>query len=253
MSSSPLEPSVQGSGAFLQVHGEGDTLVLRSDPLGQSLELVGFFLRDAEVIMPAHKEHGLVDGQGRATAIGQSPADRSIGFLGPAPQLDLVLPCPRHVDQPIAVLQYAPTDLPLLVDEDVKPFGGGQFGRVLVLGSDYDALFLVRQVLDPVPPRIEALAHFGHHFGMLANDVLLLQGIGGQVVQFAVLEQTPAFPKDRCLIGPHLGLGVRRWIIREAGHPAVVNDEDTVVRYLLLAPENGSQTHAVELGSFSWA
>ncbi len=85
---------------------------------------------------------------------------------------------------------------------------------------------------------------------MLANDVFLLQGIGSQIVQFAVLEEAPAFPKHRCLIGPHLGLGVRRWIIREPGHPAVINDEDAVVRYLPLAPENGGQTHAVELGPF---
>ena len=87
-----FKPGVKSGWAFLQVHGEGDTLVLRSDPLSQSLELVGFFLRDAEVIMPAHKEHGLVDGQSRSAAIGQSPADRSIGFLGPTPQFDLVLP-----------------------------------------------------------------------------------------------------------------------------------------------------------------
>ena len=156
-------------------------------------------------------------------------------------------PALADADQPIAVLQYTPPDLPLLVDEDAcKPLGCGQLGRVLVLGPDYDALFLVGQVLDPIPPRIEMLAHFGHHFGMLANGVLLLHGIGGQVVQFAVLEKTPAFPKHRCLIGPHLGLRVRGRVIREPRHPAIIDDEDAVIRYLLLAPENGSQIHAVE-------
>ena len=142
--------------------------------------------------------------------------------------------------------------MPLLIDEYVKPLGGGQFGRVLMLRSDDGSpLFLIRQVLDPVPPRIEALAHFGHHFGMLPDNVLLLQGIGSQIVQFAVLEQTPAFPQNSSLIGPHLGLGVRGRVIREPGHPTIIDDEDSIFGNPRFPLKNWSQAHTVEGGFFA--
>ena len=101
----------------------------------------------------------------------------------------------------------------MLVDEDVEPLGGGQLGGVLVFGSDDDALGVVRQVLDRVPPRIKMFAHLRDHLGVIPDDVFLLHGIGFKVVKFTVLKQSPTFPENRSLVGSHLGLGVRRRVI----------------------------------------
>ena len=48
-----LEPGVQGGGAFLQVHGEGYSLVLGIHPLGQSLKLVGPLFGNFQMVVPA--------------------------------------------------------------------------------------------------------------------------------------------------------------------------------------------------------
>ena len=81
---------------------------------------------------------------------------------------------------------------------------------------------------------------------------LILQSssrVGFEVVEFTVFEEAPTLVKHAGLIGSHLGLAMRRGVVCEAGHAAVIYDEDALVGDLFFAAKNRGEVDAVELWS----
>ena len=197
--------------------------------------------------MTTDEEARLSDGEGGAGAIREGSADGSVGLFGPAPEFDLVFASSRDIDEPVAAFLYTSADLVLLIDEDIEPFGTGKLGGVFVLGADDDALFFVGQWADFFPPFRQVFAELLYKLGMLIDDIAFLKRVGFEVVEFTVFEEAPTLVKYAGLIGSHLGLAMRRGVVCEAGHAAVIHDEDALVGDLFLAAKNRSEVDAVEL------
>lgn len=240
---------MKSGGPFFEVHGKSGAFVFLLHLLGQSLELVGAFFADAQVVVTADEDARLSDGEGGSGAIREGSADGSIGLFGPAPEFDFVFASPRDIDEPVAAFLRTSADLVLLIDEDIEPFGTGKLGRVFVLSADDDALFLVGQWANPFPPFREVIAELFDELGILIDDIAFLKRVGFEVVEFTVFEEAPTLVKHAGLIGSHLGLAMRRGIVREAGHAAVIHDEDALVGDLFFAAKNRSEVDAVELWS----
>ena len=200
---------MKSGGPFFEVHGKAGTFVVLLHLLGQSLELVGAFFADAQVVVTTDEEARLSDGEGGSGAIREGSADGSVGLFGPAPEFDVVFASSRDVDEPVAAFLLAAEDLALLVYEDVEPLGAGEFGGVFVLGADDNALFLVGERADFFPPGGEVIAELFDELGVLIDDIAFLKRVGFEVVEFTVFEEAPTLVKHAGLIGSHLGLAMR--------------------------------------------
>ena len=211
--------------------------------------MVGALFADAQVVVTADEEARLSDGEGGSGAIREGSADGSVGFFGPAPEFNVVFASPRDIDEPVAAFLRTSADLVLLIDEDIEPFGAGKLGGVFVLGADDDALFFVGQWSNSFPPSREVITELFDELGVLIDDISDLKRVGFEVVEFTVFEEAPTLVKHAGLIGSHLGLAMRRGVVCEAGHAAVIHDEDALFGDLFLAAKNRSEVDAVELWS----
>ena len=240
---------MKSGGPFFEVHGKSGAFVFLLHLLGQSLKLVGAFFADAQVVVTTDKEARLSDGEGGSGAIREGSADGSVGLFGPAPEFNVVFASSRDIDEPVAAFLCTSADLVLLIDEDIEPFGTGKLGGVFVLGADDDALFFVGQWANSFPPSREVITELFDELGVLIDDISFLKRVRSEVVEFTVFEEAPTLVKHAGLIGSHLGLAMRRGVVCEAWHAAVIHDEDALVGDLFFAAKNRSEVDAVELWS----
>ena len=77
-----------------------------------------------KVVVTTKIQHSLRDREGVSGSIGQSTIDSAFRFFGPAPEFDFIFPCPGDINQPITTLLNTAENLPLLIDKNIKPFGG---------------------------------------------------------------------------------------------------------------------------------
>lgn len=83
--------------------------------------------------------------------------------------------------------------------------------------------------------------------GVIFGDVVILVWIGVQIIQLAILEQSPAIPQHGCTIASgdcRAQLGV---VHPCPGHATVVDHQHPIVQGVFLASQNRCQTLSVKL------